>query len=113
MKDEFVTYYKEVGERIREVRQQKGMSQEELAAKAQLSTPHISEIERGRKEPKLASMCRISEALATPTDYFLRPKIPETLQYEIRDLDDLLKDCSPAQIDLITRLIREVRKTNI
>ena len=91
----------------------RGLSQEELAAKAQLSTPHISEIERGNKELRIASMCRIAEALETPTDYFLRPHIPATVQFYMKECGDLLEGCTPAQIELITRLVREIKNTDI
>lgn len=113
MKNDLASFYKEVGDRIREIRQQKGLSQEELAAKAQLSTPHISEIERGNKELRIASMCRIAEALETPTDYFLRPHIPATVQFYMKECGDLLEGCTPAQIELITRLVREIKNTDI
>lgn len=113
MKPEFVSFYKEVGERIRESRLAKGLSQEELADKAQLSTSHISEIERGNKELRIASLCRIAEALETPTDWFIRPHIPSTVEFYKKEFNELLEDCTPAQIELITRLVREVKKSTV
>mgnify|MGYP002801776163 CR=1 FL=1 len=38
-----------IGEKLRELRQKKGLSQEELAKAVQVSQPWISQIERGTK----------------------------------------------------------------
>jgi len=54
---------KTVGNRIRELRNQKGISQEELAFKASLNASHLSKIERGEKSPTLGSLEKIVKAL--------------------------------------------------
>ena len=46
-----------VGKRIRAARESKGMTQEELAAKADISPTHIGVIERGTKVPNLDTFC--------------------------------------------------------
>ena len=45
--------YKAIGARIREVRIQKNMSQAELAEKAFISVPHMSEVENGKTKLRL------------------------------------------------------------
>lgn len=50
-----------IGSRIREVRVKKGMSQAELAAKANISLPHISDLELGKSRMMLASFVRITD----------------------------------------------------
>lgn len=51
---------------LRELRQEKGLSQEELADKAGLHRTYISQIERGLKSPSLRSLQQIAEALGVP-----------------------------------------------
>lgn len=51
---------------LRELRQEKGLSQEELADKAGLHRTYISQIERGLKSPSLRSLEQIAEALGVP-----------------------------------------------
>ena len=58
----------EIGERIRRARQAKNMSQQELSVKADISLPHISEIENGKKSMKLVTFIRIIEALQVSAD---------------------------------------------
>ena len=48
---------------LRELRQEKGLSQEELADKAGLHRTYISQIERGLKSPSLRSLDQIADAL--------------------------------------------------
>ena len=52
-----------IGSRIRETRIKNGMSQADLAVKANISLPHISDIERGKSNMILPSFIRITEAL--------------------------------------------------
>ena len=50
-------------EALRELRQEKGLSQEELADRAGLHRTYISQIERGIKSPSLRSLEQIAQAL--------------------------------------------------
>jgi len=54
---------KEVGFRIREVRQERGLSQEKLAALADLHRAYIGQIERGEKNIGLKNLEKIAKAL--------------------------------------------------
>ena len=55
-----------VGKNVRHLRQLKGLTQEELAFEAQLDLTYVGGIERGRRNPSLLVMARISEALSVP-----------------------------------------------
>jgi len=54
---------KEVGFRIREVRQERRLSQEKLAALADLHRAYIGQIERGEKNIGLRNLEKIAKAL--------------------------------------------------
>ena len=51
-----------VGKRIRELRNKGGMTQKELAEKADISTSYLCDIEVGRTNPSLRTLERISKA---------------------------------------------------
>mgnify|MGYP004576826243 CR=1 FL=1 len=55
--------YKAIGARIRDVRLQRNMSQAELAEKAFISVPHMSEVENGKTKLRLSTFVYITEAL--------------------------------------------------
>ena len=51
------------GERVREIRKEKGLSQEELAHKADLHRTYIGMIERAEKNITLVNIEKIAKAL--------------------------------------------------
>ena len=57
-----------IGERIRQLRKQQGVSQVELAEKAGLSQPHIVRIEQGRYSVGLDTLQAIAKALGCTVD---------------------------------------------
>ena len=56
-------YRRIVGQKIRALRKQAGLSQEELAEKASLSYKYLGEVERGYVNVSLDSLMRITKAL--------------------------------------------------
>jgi cell division protein FtsZ len=55
-----------IGEKLREIRNTKGLSVEELAQKAGLKRPNLSRLEHGKHVPSLETMERLSVALGVP-----------------------------------------------
>ena len=55
-----------VGKNVRRLRQQKGLTQEQLAFDAEIDLTYVGGIERGRRNPSLMVMARIAEALTVP-----------------------------------------------
>ncbi|WP_207485417.1 helix-turn-helix domain-containing protein [Arenibaculum pallidiluteum] len=54
---------------LRDLRTAKGLSQEELAFRAGMSSPYLSDLERGRSSPSLAMVVDLARALEThPAD---------------------------------------------
>ena len=51
---------------MRRLRQQKGLTQEELAFEAEIDLTYMGGIERGRRNPSLLVMARIADALSVP-----------------------------------------------
>jgi len=58
-----ITTLEKFGARVRELRKDAGLSQEELAELAELHRTYISGIERGERNASLTSIERISNAL--------------------------------------------------
>ena len=52
-----------VGEVIKELRYEKGISQEVMSGLADIGRTHLSAIERGERKPTLETLYRISNAL--------------------------------------------------
>ena len=62
---------KKFGDKLRELRKQKGLSQEGLALKSGLHRTYISDIERGSRNLSLKNIEKIAKALGLATKSLL------------------------------------------
>lgn len=62
---------KAVGIRIRELRESKDMTREEVAARAKITPKFLYEVESGRKGMSAGNLHRIATALSASCDYIL------------------------------------------
>lgn len=98
-----------VGSRIKAVRISRGMSQADLAVKAAVSLPLISNIERGKTGMQLETFVKVAEALQVSADYLLRPDVPEVKAIYQGEFAELLEDCSASEMETILNIVREVK----
>lgn len=54
-----------VGKNVRRLRLERGLTQEQLAFEAEIDLTYLGGIERGRRNPSLGVLVRLSEALRT------------------------------------------------
>lgn len=64
-------FCKQVGERLRKVREEQHMSRERLAELSDISTKFLYEIEKGRKGLSCVTLHKICMALQVQSDYLL------------------------------------------
>jgi transcriptional regulator with XRE-family HTH domain len=62
---------KNLGRCLLKARLRQGLTQKELAAKASVSQPRVSDIEKGEVLPTLPQLIRLAKALAVPVQWFL------------------------------------------
>lgn len=60
----------QLGRKIRLLRHRRNLTQQEVAYRTGISTPHISSLERGQRQPSLEYAIRLAEALGVPIGYF-------------------------------------------
>ena len=96
MQDENNINYKKIGERIKRLRIQKGISQIELARVIDVSQTHMSNIENGNTGISLWTAVKISRGLDCSIDSFAdeekysdEPKAADRLEKYI-DIEDLI-----------------------
>ena len=102
---------KDFGVRIRQLRNEKHMSQEELAFKAGISPAHLGQIERAVKNPTIDTIGKISSALDVPvTELFSSDRItPAPQNLTIGKINAQLTDMSEEEQKDILRIIRIFR----
>ena len=96
--------YALIGKRIRETRKQRGLSAEELAEIADLSTVYISYIENAKRKPSLESLIKISNALEITIDELLYGN----LLYQT-DIDLLMADCTSTEKRYIFEVLSAIK----
>ena len=109
MKDSNQLFYEAVGQRIKEIRIQKGMSQADLAERSHLSLPMISRIENAHTNMWLTTFAKIAEALQVPTDEILRLDIPASATLYPSEFAKILEGCTTDEIESILKISREVK----
>ena len=102
---------REIGERIRLARQARNMSQQELSTKADISLPHVSEIENGKKSMKLVTFIRIIEVLQVSADSIIRADVPHVNELYQNEFGDLIADCSPKEMEALKKIVLELKQT--
>ena len=81
---------KAVGQRIKAAREAKNLTQEELAALANLSTTHVSVIERGLKVTNLDTFVAIANALDVSADALLIDVVTHSVTGVTNELSDMI-----------------------
>ena len=78
-----------IGQRIRDLRKQKRMSQTELAKSAGVSQTTVTAWETGKAEPSSSAVARLAHIFNVTTDYLLgRPNKQETKKDDVELSDD-------------------------
>src|SRR5580704_9940704 len=66
-----------MGKRIAQLREDRGMTQKQLADRAGLSVTFLSEVENGKRNISMGKLLSIADQLDTTTDYLARGTLSE------------------------------------
>ena len=105
--------YSVIGRRIKNIRIEQKMKQEDLADKLDISIAFISRIERGNSKINLKRLTQIAEILNVSPGYLLTGSNCASKDYLKEDFRELLDKCSPRQQKLIYEIAELVRKINL
>jgi transcriptional regulator with XRE-family HTH domain len=94
--------------RIRELRQQRGLTLAELAGMVGISTPHLSQVERGVKNLNNHLLERLSKALGVEPYELIAGGAPEG-----STLDEICADLPPEDRARVEAFARNLRATRV
>lgn len=98
--------HKQIGYRIKEVREQNNFSQAQLAEETDLSISYISHIENAKRKASLESIIKIVNALGITVDELLAgSQLHNPTSYQT-DLDLLMADCNENEKRFIYELVK-------
>ena len=102
--------YVAIGHRVRQYRLDRGLSQEILSEKADVTPAHLIHIERGNTKPSLPTLIRIANALEVSIDDLLCDNLSKSLHVRVKDVNDLLSDCTAQEIKALTEILVAAKK---
>jgi transcriptional regulator with XRE-family HTH domain len=102
--------YKRIGRNIREVRHMRGLTQDALAEKTDLSSNHISHVEIGSSPVSLPALLKICEALEVTTDRILY----DTLTQQTPQMSVVVAECfenvTPQELNIMLAVARSAKQ---
>lgn len=99
-----------IGARIRTARLKQGLSQPQLAERANLSSQSVSNFENGKAKMSIESFVSILKALHISADELLELELPEK-DKRIAELEELLFDCTPKEAEAILKMGKQLKET--
>ncbi len=98
--------YQKLGQRIRQLRVQRGLTQAELSVMAGCSNNYLSHIETAQCKLSLSMLLRLSAVLGESTDYFLldTPYAPPEAIIN-REISAKLEKCRPETLVAVSQMI--------
>ena len=98
--------YYAIGQKIRKVRKARGLSQEQLAEKAGISTTHMSHIETANTKLSLPVFAEICGVLEVRADELLFEQPLSCRSAATEEILGILENCSSAQLLVIEDIVK-------
>lgn len=77
-----------LGEKLRHLRKERGLTQQELAEKVMVAPSTIGMYEQGRREPDTSTLSKLSQVLHVSVDYLLS----ESQEDADKDIEDVIAE---------------------
>jgi len=101
-----------VGQRIRSLRKERGLSQEQLGEKGGFHYSYIGQVERGEKNVSLLNLAKISEALEVSLSqlfaYIDGEEKRTDSENDLLEILSALRDQKPDQVRMVRNVVREI-----
>lgn len=97
-----------IGIRIMQRRKERGMTQEQLSERIEISKNHLSSIERGIYIPTTQIIFRICDVLGKTPDYYLIGKISKNTNRMFEILQSLPNDTQRIVLKLLETYLEEI-----
>lgn len=99
-----------IGDRIRQLRKERGLSQEKLGYESELHYTHIGSIERGEKNWSIDTLIKVTRGLNVEVaDLFNFPMPPADAKRMKKSLIERIQASSPETVKLLADLVKGLR----
>ncbi len=100
--------YTIIGQRIKQARLAKNLTQEDLAEKIDISVAFLSRVERGNSHINLKRLNQLCRLLDVSEGYILNGASSNSNNYLEQEFAELLKSCSPEKQKLIYNVAKTI-----
>lgn len=101
--------YRDLGSRIREKREEKGISQAELAGKAQLSTQHMSNVENAKSRIGLEKLVDIANILECSLDELVCGSLRSGRTVYHNEIAEMIEDFSDTELRVLPEFLKHMK----
>lgn len=108
LKEKILMNLDDLGERIKKVREEKELTQEDLDELTGLHYTYISKIEAGKKQPSLKSLEKITEALGVSLSQLFKEKQDTAIKSSFDKLLKIFENRTSSEINLIIELAETI-----
>ena len=99
-----------IGDRIRQLRKEKGLSQEKLGYESELHCTHIGSIERGQKNWSIDTLIKVAKGLNVEVaDLFNFPMPPADAKKLKKALFEDINASSPESVKILSNLLNGLK----
>jgi len=98
-----------IGNRIREARKSRGITQAELADRLNIANSHMSDIERGQANFGVDILIRLTDVLQISADWLLFNNTPDSSIVHIQEMEHIFDGCSPDDVASIIKMARDLK----
>ena len=103
--------YKDIGQRIKEKRIEKGLTQEKLSELGNIGPSHMSHIESGSTVPSFEVFISILNALNCSADELLCREVATAKPLLNSWLSDIIADCDNTETKILTDIVVAAKQT--
>lgn len=97
-----------LGERIRRLRKERGLSQEQLGEKSGLHTNYIGQIERGEKNLTIESLQKVAIGLDIPIGQLFQNIELVEENSELYEIIELLSRRAPKDYEMVLQILKTI-----
>ena len=101
----------DIGAKLKQLRQQRGLTQEELADRCELTKGFISQVERNLASPSIATLMDMLECLGVPLPVFFNDKDSERIVFTPQDM--FVKEDAETLRGTVTWLVPDAQKNEM
>lgn len=99
-----------LGERIKELRKAKGLTQEQLAELVSVEPRHISRVEGGYNSPSIERLALISEVLSVPIQELFNFMHLNETEDRMKDIDTVIRGMNEEYQKIVYKVVHAFKK---